>query len=223
MSNDLAGAALERLPIFPLPQAHLFPGVLMPLHVFEPRYRQMVRDLVAGVTGPAPLLAIAELKPGYESDYEGRPPVHPVCGLGRMVWHQALPDGRFNILMRGEARVRIEREHPPDRPYRLVRASLREDEAPSRPIEVDATSARTLVARIAPHLPEQGKPLLDMLADITAPALLCDVLAGTVIRDPALRRELLEEPDPALRITRVEAELAALGHALDDQAGAAAN
>ncbi len=223
MSDDLAGAALERLPIFPLPQAHLFPGVLMPLHVFEPRYRQMVRDLVAGATGPAPLLAIAELKPGYESDYEGRPPVHAVCGLGRVVWHQALPDGRFNILVRGEARVRIEREHAPDRAYRVVRASVRPDAAPSRSIEADATSARTLVARIAPHLPEQGKPLLDMLADIHEPALLHDVLAGTIVRDPAVRRALLEEQDPAVRIARVEAELVAIGRALDDHEDSAAN
>src|SRR6185436_5117887 len=103
--------------IFPLPDVALFPHAILPLHVFEPRYREMVRDCLAGDRK----MAVAALAPGYEADYHGRPAVRPVCGLGEVVAHDGLPDGRSNILLRGTSRVRIIEELPPDRSYRLVR------------------------------------------------------------------------------------------------------
>src|SRR5262245_41506801 len=116
---------LSALPIFPLPNCVLLPGGLLPLHVFEPRYRDLTRDCLAGTQ----MMAIARLRPGYESTYYGRPPVYDRCGVGRIICSEELPDGRFALLLRGVARVEIERELPPNRSYRLVEARMLADTA----------------------------------------------------------------------------------------------
>src|SRR6266850_7706598 len=110
--------ALAALPIFPLPNCVLLPGGLLPLHVFEPRYRQLTRDCLAGHH----LMGIARLRPGVQDHYPGRPPVYERCGVGRIICSEELPDGRFALLLRGVARVEIARELPAERNYRLVEA-----------------------------------------------------------------------------------------------------
>src|ERR1043165_7426287 len=115
--------ALAALPIFPLPNCVLLPGGLLPLHVFEPRYREMTRDCLAGHH----LIAVARLRPGYESTYYGRPPVYERCGVGKIICSEELPDGRFALLLRGIARVEIARELPASRTYRQVEARLLAD------------------------------------------------------------------------------------------------
>src|SRR5262245_62493611 len=99
-------AALAALPIFPLPNCVLLPGGLLPLHVFEPRYRELTRDCLAGHQ----MMAIARLRPGYEGTYYGRPPVYERCGVGRIICSEELPDGRYALLLRGVARIGIARE-----------------------------------------------------------------------------------------------------------------
>src|SRR5947208_17093988 len=94
---DFSGTAR----LFPLPNLVLFPQVVQPLHVFEQRYRQMTADALAGDR----LIAMALLRPGWEADYDGRPAIHPVACLGRVVADQRLDDGRYNLLLRGLARV----------------------------------------------------------------------------------------------------------------------
>src|SRR5262245_22622205 len=115
---ELEERDLAELPIFPLPNVALFPGTLLPLHVFEPRYRELTREVLAG----RKIMAVARLKPGFESQYEERPPVFEVCGVGYVESHQERPDGRFDIALRGLARVRIVEELPPVRAFRQVRA-----------------------------------------------------------------------------------------------------
>jgi uncharacterized protein len=91
------------LPIFPLPSVVLFPGVFLPLHIFEPRYRDMVADALSTDR----LIGMALLRAGWEADYDGRPPVFGV-GCTAVVTHcERLPDGRFNIILRGLDRFRI--------------------------------------------------------------------------------------------------------------------
>src|SRR6266568_3715474 len=99
MSDDLQAlqsfSGIARL--FPLPNAVLFPHLVMPLHIFEPRYRQMTRDALAGDR----FIAMVLLQPGWESEYEALPAIHSVACLGRIQAEQRLPDGRFNIQLRG--------------------------------------------------------------------------------------------------------------------------
>ena len=86
--------------LFPLPNIVMFPTVVQGLHVFEPRYRQLVKDALAGDR----FVAIALLKPGWEDDYENAPAIEPVACLGRVTWHEKLADGRYNLRLRGAAR-----------------------------------------------------------------------------------------------------------------------
>src|SRR5438128_9189192 len=79
--------------LFPLPNLVLFPHVLQPLHIFEPRYRQMTAEALAGDR----LIAMMLLQPDWEKDYQGAPAVHPVGCLGKIIADQQLDDGRFNI------------------------------------------------------------------------------------------------------------------------------
>jgi Lon protease-like protein len=115
------------VPMFPLPGVFLFPGTMVPLHIFEPRYRQMVED---SLDGPG-RIAIASVLEGHDGDLRGSPPVHHVGGLGEIVRHERLPDGRFLILLAGLTRALL-REVPSDRLYRRVEAiPLREVSAPN--------------------------------------------------------------------------------------------
>lgn len=96
------------IPIFPLPTVVLFPNVFLPLHIFEPRYRQMVDEALHGDR----IIGMVLLRPGWERDYDGRPPVYPVGCAGVITHAERLADGRFNIVLRGLERFRIlEEEH----------------------------------------------------------------------------------------------------------------
>lgn len=112
--------------LFPLPNLVLFPHVLQPLHIFEPRYRDLVNAALSGDQR----IAMALLQPGWEADYEGRPPLQQVACLGRIVGHQKLDDGRFNILVHGEARIRLVQELPPAARFRMAQAELLDDVYP---------------------------------------------------------------------------------------------
>lgn len=195
--------ALSSLPIFPLPNCVLLPGGLLPLHVFEPRYRELTRDCLAGHQ----LIGVARLRPGYESTYYGRPPVYERCGVGKIICSEELPDGRFALLLRGVARVEIARELPAERQYRRVEAhELRDDDC-------DPTDARdhhhklvTLCDRLAEVIEEGGSQLRELARAFETPGACADAVAAALIMDADVRQELLEACDPMVRIQRT------LGH-----------
>ena len=85
------------LPIFPLPTVVLFPNVFLPLHIFEPRYRQMTADALAGDR----LIGMVLLRPGHEADYDGRPPIYSIGCTGLITHAEKLDDGRYNLVLRG--------------------------------------------------------------------------------------------------------------------------
>ncbi|MDB4965381.1 MAG: peptidase lon domain protein [Myxococcales bacterium] len=193
------------LPIFPLPHVTLFPHALLPLHVFEPRYRDLVKDAMAGER----LIAIASLQPGFESDYHGRPPVRGIVGVGQVVGHEPLGDGRANIVLRGVARARIETEHRGGTSYRLVDAATLDDEVAG---EYDGDSAReTLVLladQLALKLPSGGETLRELARSQPDLGALVDVLSAALVTDPDDRQELLETLDVQTRLDRVANEIA---------------
>jgi uncharacterized protein len=102
-----------RLPVFPLPNLVFFPKTYLPLHIFEPRYRQMIAETTLG----GQCIAMALLKEGWEPDYYGNPPIYPTLCVGRIVSVQPLSDGRSNILLQGLERCEVDEEHF-DKPYR---------------------------------------------------------------------------------------------------------
>jgi Lon protease-like protein len=197
----------ERLAIFPLPDVQLFPYALLPLHVFEPRYRELVRDCLAGDQR----MAIATLEPGFESDYEGRPPVKPICGVGQMIAHNTLPDGRSNILLRGLARIRIVEELPPERAYRQVRAEVLQDDLPDGVDLAPALNTLVLLAdQLSHRLPTGGETLRALARSQPNPGALVDALAAALVTQPEERQALLETIDVYRRVQRVTAHLGAI-------------
>ena len=94
------------LPLFPLPNVVLFPNVSLPLHIFEPRYREMTADALDGDR----IIGMVLLRPGWEDHYEERPPVYPVGCAGLITHAERLADGRFNIVLRGLEKFRVRTE-----------------------------------------------------------------------------------------------------------------
>jgi len=104
------------IPLFPLPEVVLFPGVARPLLIYEPRYREMVADALKGNR----VIGMVLLRPGYEKDYEGRPPIYALGCAGVIEDYEQLPDGRYGILLRGLTTFRVVSEDQ-RKPYRLAR------------------------------------------------------------------------------------------------------
>ena len=102
------------IPLFPLPNVVLFPNVFLPLHIFEPRYRKMVADALAGDR----IIGMVLLRPGYEPNYEGRPAIYDVGCAGVITHSQPLADGRYDIVLRGMEKFRVKSEDDSE-PYRI--------------------------------------------------------------------------------------------------------
>ena len=200
--------ALQRLPMFPLPNVVLFPHALLPLHIFEERYRAMARDILAGQR----FLTISLIVPGQDLDVLEKPIVRPVAGIGEVVMAHELADGRFNLVVRGRARIRIEEELVSDSPYRLVRASALTDipVADERELRDADQSLRALVGNLAEAIPEGGELLRQVVAAQETSSELVDVLAAALVVDPGQRQALLETRDVLRRIERVSAEVVAM-------------
>jgi len=191
----------RRLPLFPLPDVVFFPETVLPLHVFEPRYRRLVADCLAGDRW----LAVVMLRPGWEKDYEGQPPVHSVAGAGEIIQAEALPDGRYNILLDGRARVRLLAEEPADgRPYRVARAErIRETPPPTgdpgfteRLQELRAAHAQLLLALGQSHADVVGR----LTVAGAPPGAVIDRIVAAVVPDAAVRQRVLETLDVVERL-----------------------
>jgi Lon protease-like protein len=134
------------IPIFPLPNVVLFPNVFLPLHIFEPRYRQMVEDALQGDR----IIGMALLRPGWEGNYEGRPPVYPIGCAGVITHAERLADGRFNIVLRGMEKFRI-RDEETGRVYRLAQVDPIPEPAVESQREEMRAHRRRLEALLVPQ------------------------------------------------------------------------
>ena len=187
--------------LFPLPNVVLFPHVIQPLHIFEPRYRQMTTDALAGDQ----LICLVLLQPGWEEEYEGKPPLHSVACLGRILDHQRLPDGRFNLLLRGLSRARIVQEVEQLKEYRCARLELLED-AGLPGAGMARKLRRMLGQRVRPWLPAQS-PILEQFDKLFQSELPLGALTdrmGFVLPVPVeMKQALLEELDVEDRVKRL--------------------
>ena len=199
--------ALPRMPLFPLPNVVLFPHASLRLHIFEERYRALTRDILNGERFLAMGLIAESASPADE-----RPAVEPIAGVGEVVMAHELPDGRFNLVVRGHARVRIDDELASDRPYRLVSATVLPDLPVADGGEVrDAEQAlRVLIGQLADAIPEGGEPLRQIVAGLETPDALANVAAAELIADVSVRQRLLETRDVGKRLERMTAEIVAM-------------
>ena len=200
-------AEILEIPVFPLPEVVFFPETVLPLHVFEPRFRAMIADCLAGDR----LLAVAMLRPGWERDYHGRPPLHAVAGVGEIMQAERLADGRYNILLDGLWRVRIEEEPPTDRPYRLVRARRLADVVRDADRAGLPERTRALHASYAKLLDTLGQSHADLVARLTVAGAragaVIDRIASAVVPDAAMRQRMLETLDVSERLELASAAL----------------
>ncbi|MBN2579243.1 MAG: LON peptidase substrate-binding domain-containing protein [Pirellulales bacterium] len=175
--------------VFPLPNLVLFPHVMQPLHIFEPRYRAMLEDALAGDR----LITMALLAPGWERDYEGRPLWYPAACLGCVTTSCRLADGTYNLLLLGLKRVKLLGELAPRSAFREAKVEICEDVYPLQESPCHAALQRRLreaLLQIVPSLPEVGEQL-DQLLDGDVPlGLLTDVL-GYMVDIPLERKHAL--------------------------------
>lgn len=200
-----ASALPDRLPVFPLPEVVLFPGVHLPLHVFEPRYRAMTSDVLAGPP-EGRLIVMALLQPGWEEEYEGTPPVHAIATAGEVLNAKPLDDGRYLITLRGRERVRLTgAEELTDGGYRMARVVP----APEAGTALAAPSVvDTLVHLLADFAAwTGGVPISVRREDLESRpevrALVINALAFHLTVPASLRQGLLEEDDLGRRLERL--------------------
>jgi len=209
-------SAVIQIPIFPLPDVVLFPHTLLPLHIFEPRYRQMVEDALAGDRR----IAMAILRAGWENEYYGRPPVHPVAGVGEIVQHERLADGRFNILLRGTMRAGIVAELPGNKPYRVVRARPLLDRYPDEgPAALRDRTERLKVfyIRLLSEVQKGQSEIARIFSGVTDPGIIVDRIAGAAIADTDVRRQVLELVEVNARLQLVQEHLVGVLSYLSDR------
>jgi len=183
-------------PLFPLPDVVFFPKTLLPLHVYEPRYRALASEALEQDR----IICTALLKPGWESDYYGSPEVYPVGCVGKIVQHQKLPDGRYNITLDGIAKVRIESSVRLT-PYRLVRVSPMEDDSTWALGENAAEEAAELV-RLFQQVHEGQAPsilLAEMFGQNMTPESILNTVALHLNAEPEVKEQLLEMDSLDLR------------------------
>lgn len=205
----------EVLPIFPLARTVLLPGEVLPLHIFEPRYRAMVREALSAHR----MIGMVRILPGYEAEVDdGAPPVQPVGCAGLIAQHQELDDGRYLIWLVGVERFRIDEELAAPTPYRQVRVSY-------EPVEDDAATTaglmplrrdlRTMIPTLVDADADTRRSVAQQISDASDNQLLA--LACHVLEMGSDEKQaVLEAKSLADRYVRV---YDALYRSLDDREG----
>ena len=173
------------IPVFPLPNVVLFPNVFLPLHIFEARYRAMVGDALGGDR----IIGMVLLQPGYESDYEGRPPVFEIGCAGVITHAEAMPDGRFNIVLRGLEKFRIAGEDQ-SKIYRLAHVDPMPEDIPQEDRTTLRHQRQRLEAVLAAAIERSGSE--PRFPPAVPDEDLVNALAQYLELDPLERQALLE-------------------------------
>lgn len=193
---DRVKAAAGRLKVFPLPSVVLLPGGTQPLHIFEQRYRDMVRDALASDT----VFAMAQVAAGQEGLLSHKPQLDDMVCAGVVTNHERLEDGRYNLELAGVARARIVRELPQTHLYREVEVEVLPDapyEGPEEPALRQAVLE--LIARIPVELGER----VAQLAGPVRGGALADIVGNTVLSDVPRRQEMLRLTDVPARMRAI--------------------
>ena len=197
--DESPGSAAVIAPLFPLPNVVLFPRAILPLHIFEERYKAMTAAALEGERQ----IAMALLRPGWEKNYHGATPIEPIVCIGSILAHERLNNGTYNLLLQGAARAKVVREltlHP----YRTA-----ELEPLIEPpvLEIDLSNQRRRLVSVFSngqftHMPLCTK-FLEMLSSATSTGDIADLIAFNLLDDLAVKQQLLSEPDPRRRAERV--------------------
>jgi Lon protease-like protein len=186
--------------MFPLPNLVMFPHVMQALHIFEPRYRALFEEAIEDDR----LIALGSLAPGWEDNYDGRPPLRPHACLCRIATHQKTDEGTYNVLVLGVRRLHLVRELPPKKLFRVVEAEILDD------VEPDTTSADTAAVlqrqllgafkKSMPEVPGAHDQLDQLLGSQITLGMLTDIVAYTIDLDFDTKLRLLSECDVGERV-----------------------
>lgn len=193
---DFAG----QVRLFPLPNLVMFPHVVQPLHIFEPRYRTMLEDALAADH----LIAMALLASGWEKALPHQPPICPTICVGRVVAHAKQKEGTYNLALHGLRRANIVRELPLERPYRVAEVTVQEDvypdQAGSRERELQAGLIECFQRLISGSVsnPQEFQALLDTEVPL---GVLTDVIGFTIDFPVRFKQTLLSETRVVRRAT----------------------
>lgn len=204
------------VPIFPLPNVTFFTQTMLPLHVFEARYRTMTANCLAGDR----LMGVSLLKEGWQKDYFGRPPICKTFGVGKIIHSEALPDGRYNIVLEGLYRVRLIEEFPTT-PYRTGRVRVVQDppiDAARAQVNELMKQVRELAARLMTQAPQVKDAVQAALSSHPHPLVIASQLAASLVLDAYDRQSILEQDDPLRRLQLVIIQLRNLLHQLSNHA-----
>ncbi len=187
-----------RVRLFPLPNLVLFPHVVQPLHIFEPRYCELLTDALAGDR----LIAMALLEQGWENNYQSRPQIASSCCIGKIISHTPTEDERHNILLVGVKRARIVTELDPKRTFRQAEVEILEDNYPAD----DAEQRPELIDRLQKlfrHFVPEGLAAQESFRQLMGKQLplgiLTDTIAYALPLPLAIKQQLLGEPNVDIR------------------------
>jgi uncharacterized protein len=201
--------------LFPLPNLVLFPHVMQPVHIFEPRYRDMLEDALAGDR----LVTMALLAPGWENNYEGRPPLYPIACLGRITSYFRLADGTYNVLLLGLRRVKLLYELKSKHRFREAQVEIHEDIYPPQEIEeydLLHSQLRKAFMQILPFLPEAQEQLDQLIDTDVSLGMLTDIISYMLDIDLGKKQLLLTEMDVYHRTELLLKYLSAATEELED-------
>lgn len=203
------------IPIFPLPNVTFFPQTLLPLHVFEPRYRKMTANCLGGDR----LMGVSLLKDGWQKDYFGRPPICKTFGVGKIVDYEQLKDGRYNIILEGLFRVRLVQEYP-TKQYRTARAQVIQD-PPIDHLRAQISQVmkeiQAVTTRIAALMPAMREPIQAAWSSHPHPLVIASQLAAALVLDAYDRQSILEQDEPMRRLGLIQIQLRNLAAQLENK------
>ncbi len=183
--------------LFPLPDLVLFPHGLLPLHIFEPRYRQLTEDSLA-TDGLVTMVQVAPTPTG--SLWPEPVPIMGVGCLGRIVQHERLADGRFNFLLLGCKRVRLVSEQPSPKLYRIAIAEILDDQESDQPLEPRRQQLLDLFRKVFEIRHDLDDHVARRLNSAISLGVLTDMIAQLLGLPPGVKQELLSETNVDRRV-----------------------
>jgi Lon protease-like protein len=220
LNNCRDSASLKAVPLFPLPNVVLLPGALLPLHIFEERYKAMTAHALSGNRQ----IAMALLSPGWEKCYYARPAIEPVVCVGSIVSHERLADGKFNFLLRGETRACIDRElccttATANAP--LYRVAHLKPLPETDTMEIDLSHERQRLHTMLTEGWLADLPLVQQMRVLLRSAIrtadIADLVAFHLLDDVLLKQSILADGDICRRVNRLLGALSSLESPMVEQ------
>jgi Lon protease-like protein len=199
MTDPMDQTSFSSVPLFPLPNVVLFPQAVLPLHIFEERYKAMTADAVGGTRQ----IAMSLLRPGWETNYHGKPPIDPVVCIGTILTHERLADGRYNFLLQGTARAKIVREID-GAPYRVAELQQLLEE-PAMEIDLADERRRLTLAFEDERMLETGlgRRFRELLLGPVPTEVIADLVAFNFLDDVPLKQSFLSDCKVRRRVNRI--------------------